>query len=68
MTSLELLLLNKEEFKRYRETSAGWRGKKLLQRNALIELARKGRKIDENWINTAYLKAYYHRLKEVFKL
>ena len=65
---LELLLLNKEEFKRYRETSAGWRGKKLLQRNALIELARKGRKIDENWINTAYLKAYYHRLKEVFKL
>lgn len=65
---LELLLLDNEKFKRYRETSAGWRGKKLLQRNALIELARRGRKIDENWMNTTYLKAYYHRLKEVFKL
>jgi len=65
---LNLVSLSNEEFKKYKETSAGWRGKKLLQRNAMIELMRKGRRIDETMLGTAYLKSYYHRLKDVFKL
>jgi len=63
-----LVKLSNEEFKNYKETSAGWRGKKLLQRNAMIELMRKGRKIDETSLGTVYLKSYYHRLTDVFKL
>ena len=63
-----LVKLTNEEFKKYKETSSGWRGKKLLQRNAMIELMRKGRDFDETTLGTAYLKSYYHRLKDVFKL
>lgn len=65
---LNLVHLSNEEFKKYKETSAGWRGKKLLQRNAMIELMRKGRDIDETTLGTVYLKSYYHRLKDVFQL
>jgi epoxyqueuosine reductase len=65
---MNLVSLSNEEFKKYKETSSGWRGKKLLQRNAMIELMRKGRRIDETTLGTAYLKSYYHRLKDVFKL
>ena len=33
---MDLLALTNKEFEKYKETSSGWRGKKLLQRNALI--------------------------------
>lgn len=64
----ELLALNNQEFVQYKETSSGWRGKKLLQRNAMIELMRRGKKPDEKYINTDYLKEYYHRLQTLFNL
>lgn len=64
----ELLSLTNEEFKKYKETSSGWRGKKLLQRNAMIELMRRGRKPADAVVNTEYLRAYYHRLKVLFNL
>ena len=64
----ELLALTNQEFAQYKETSSGWRGKKLLQRNAMIELMRRGKKPDEKYINTDYLKEYYHRLQTLFNL
>ena len=64
----ELLALANQEFFRYKETSSGWRGKKLLQRNAMIELMRRGKKPEEKHINTDYLKEYYHRLQTLFNL
>ena len=65
---MDLLALTNKEFSKYKETSSGWRGKKLLQRNALIELMRRGKKPDEKYINTDYLKEYYHRLQTLFNL
>lgn len=65
---LEILSLSNEEFRKYKETSSGWRGKKLLQRNAMIELMRRGRKPDVALVNTDYLKTYYNRLQELFNL
>ena len=64
----EILALTNKEFGKYKETSSGWRGKKLLQRNAMIELMRRGKNPDEAYINTEYLKAYYHRLQTLFNL
>ncbi|MFH5834623.1 tRNA epoxyqueuosine(34) reductase QueG [Proteiniclasticum sp. C24MP] len=65
---MELLALTNKEFVKYKETSSGWRGKKLLQRNAMIELMRRGKKPDEKHINTDYLKEYYNRLQTLFNL
>lgn len=65
---LEILSLTNEEFRKYKETSSGWRGKKLLQRNAMIELMRRGRRPDEAMVNTDYLRTYYNRLQELFNL
>lgn len=64
----ELLKLSNQEFLKYKETSSGWRGKKLLQRNAMTELMRKGVAINPESLPTEYLKAYYHRLKKLFIL
>lgn len=63
-----LLDLSNQEFKKYKDTSSGWRGKKLLQRNAMIELIRRGEIIEENRVRTEYLKAYRHRLEELYPL
>ncbi|SNS76274.1 epoxyqueuosine reductase [Anaerovirgula multivorans] len=42
---LQLLSMSNKEFKKtYGETSAGWRGKKILQRNAIIALVNHGDK------------------------
>ena len=67
--SLEQILdLSNQDFKKYKETSSGWRGKKLLQRNAMIELIRRGKIIKDDRVQTEYLKAYKHRLEELFPL
>ncbi len=63
-----LLDLTNAEFTKYKETSSGWRGKKLLQRNALIELKRRGEQIDKERVNTEYLKTYLDRLEKLFPL
>lgn len=65
---LKLLQLTNKEFLKYKETSSGWRGKKLLQRNAMIELMRKGMAVEAEEIRTEYLLEYYHRLKKLFNL
>ena len=65
---LELLELNNQEFLKYKETSSGWRGKKLLQRNAMVELVRKGNTLDAEKLPTEYLREYYHRLEKIFNL
>lgn len=64
----ELLDLSNQDFIMYKETSCGWRGKKLLQRNAMIELVRRGEKISDHRVQTEYLKAYKHRLEGLFPL
>lgn len=64
----ELLELTNQEFLKYKETSSGWRGKKLLQRNAMVELVRKGNTIDLERLPTEYLREYYHRLEKIFNL
>ncbi|HSP47647.1 MAG TPA: tRNA epoxyqueuosine(34) reductase QueG [Clostridiaceae bacterium] len=63
-----LVALDNEAFRRYKETSSGWRGKKLLQRNAMIELVRRGERVEDRYLNTAYLMDYYNRLLSFFKL
>ena len=63
-----LLDLTNQAFFQYKETSSGWRGKKLLQRNALIELKRRGEPIHEARVHTEYLKAYLDRLEKLFPL
>lgn len=60
-----MLAMGKGEFKEtYALTSAGWRGKNLLQRNALIRaMGYEGREnIDIKKINSPYVKEYYIRL------
>ena len=65
---LELLELTNQEFLKHKETSSGWRGKKLLQRNAMVELVRKGNTLDAEKLPTEYLREYYHRLEKIFNL
>lgn len=65
---LEFLELTNQEFLKYKETSSGWRGKKLLQRNAMVELVRKGNTLDAEKLPTEYLREYYHRLEKIFNL
>lgn len=64
----DLVALDNESFRKYKGTSSGWRGKKLLQRNAMIELVRRGERIEDRYLNTAYLMDYYNRLLRFFKL
>lgn len=64
----ELLELTNQEFLKYKETSSGWRGKKLLQRNAMVELVRKGNTLDLERLPTEYLREYYHRLERLFNI
>lgn len=61
----ELINIDKKYFnEKYKITSCGWRGKNIIQRNALINLSIKN-SIDENSIkniNSPYVKEYYFRL------
>lgn len=61
----ELLNLGKKEFnEKYKLTSCGWRGKNVIQRNALINLFNLD-KVDKatiDKIKSPYIKEYYNRL------
>lgn len=67
----ELSHINKKVFnEKYIKTSCGWRGKNVLQRNALIALFSqgKGNCIRFEEITSDYVKEYYNRLFKRFKL
>jgi epoxyqueuosine reductase len=66
----ELVNLNKNNFNlKYRLTSCGWRGKNILQRNAIINkyIVNSGN-IGSISINSDYVKDYYNRLLNKIKL
>ncbi|EKS4343396.1 tRNA epoxyqueuosine(34) reductase QueG [Clostridium botulinum] len=61
----ELIYVNNKEFKeKYKLTSCGWRGKSILQRNALINCITMNKNIDIQGknIKSPYVLDYYHRL------
>ncbi|MDT8718513.1 tRNA epoxyqueuosine(34) reductase QueG [Clostridium sp. 19966] len=60
----ELMNIDNAIFKeKYKLTSCGWRGKNILQRNALIYVTNSGHKItDLKEIKSPYIKDYYNRL------
>ena len=67
----EIFNMNNNTFKeKYKNTSCGWRGKALLQRNVLLNLFSKGegQSINFNNIKSSYVKEYYHRLFKLMKL
>lgn len=64
----EILAMDNETFRKYKETSSGWRGKKLLKRNAMIALASKGMEIGEEFADTEYLKDIRERLLRRYRL
>lgn len=67
----ELIYIDNKTFKeKYSSTSCGWRGKNILQRNALINMAIQNRdlKMNVKAINSPYVKDYYHRLLKALHL
>lgn len=67
----ELINIDNMIFKEsYSITSCGWRGKNILQRNALINLAKLKKNINFNakLIKSPYVIDYYHRLLNAFHL
>jgi len=67
----ELINIDNKIFKeKYAVTSCGWRGKNILQRNALINLVKlkKDINIEIQSINSPYVLDYYHRLLNAFHL
>lgn len=66
----ELVNLNKNNFNlKYRITSCGWRGKNILQRNAIInKYIVRGGNIDNISTNSDYVRDYCNRLLNKIKL
>ena len=70
---MRLILMSNAEFReKYKRTSCGWRGKVILQRNALISLFRydseAGNRIKEDGLASPKLKDIYNRLLRIYKL
>lgn len=70
----EISEINSSIFReKYALSSCGWRGKNVLQRNALINMAqiyepKKLKDINEKNISSPYVKDYYHRLLKLYQL
>lgn len=65
----ELLTLDNYTFKKYKLTSAGWRGKNILIRNTLINAAiKKDKNLRNVNLSSPYIKEYYYRLLKYFNL
>jgi len=65
----ELINLDRKVFKeKYSQTSCGWKGKNILQRNTLINSIALNKEVNLGEINSPYVKNYYDRLLEFFKL
>jgi epoxyqueuosine reductase QueG len=59
----EILSMSKKDFnEKYKMTSCGWRGKSVLQRNVLINLAHMKKLDDGKKFNSPYVKEYYNKL------
>jgi len=61
----EIIFMNNKTFEeKYKITSCGWRGKNILQRNAIINAFMSGRVVEYDWneIKSPYVKKYYDRL------
>jgi len=59
----EILNMSKKDFnEKYKMTSCGWRGKSVLQRNALINLAHMKRLKEGKKFNSPYVEEYYNKL------
>lgn len=54
--------------KKYSKTSCGWRGKNVLQRNAIINNLDNINRVNPERIRSEYVRDYYHRLLKLFKL
>ena len=81
---MDLIFLSNKDFKdKYQKTSAGWRGKSIIQRNALVSLLffikkspdnYKGvlenieKRINENEMRSPMVMDIYNRLLNIFKL
>lgn len=65
----EICNINKKVFReKYGNSSCGWRGKNVLQRNAIINSFTMKKNINIEEINSPYVKNYYNRLLSIFKL
>lgn len=65
----ELVNIDKKNFlNKYAQSSCGWRGKNVLQRNALISVISMNKNIKIREFNSPYIKNYYNRLLDYFKL
>jgi epoxyqueuosine reductase len=65
----ELININNALFReKYSKTSCGWRGKNVLQRNALINNPDRLKNLDPKDIPSDYVKDYYNRLLKFFNL
>lgn len=65
----ELINLDKATFKnKYSQTSCGWRGKNILQRNALINVMCSGKITKSMNFSSPYVQNYYNRLLKYLKL
>ena len=65
----ELIDLGKKDFRdKYAQTSCGWRGKNVIQRNALISKIHQGKNIKLMKFTSSYVEDYHNRLLNYFKL
>ncbi|MBC8062041.1 MAG: tRNA epoxyqueuosine(34) reductase QueG [Clostridiaceae bacterium] len=67
----EIIFMNNSVFnEKYKKTSCGWRGKNLLQRNAIINVLLSNNMVGYDWneIKSTYVKKYYNRLLYLIKL
>lgn len=67
----ELIKIDNKIFKeKFSVTSCGWRGKNVILRNALINLAERDdiKDINIDYIKSPYVQDYYHRLLKAFEL
>lgn len=65
----EIVNIDKSTFiEKYYNTSCGWRGKNIIQRNAIINALMLGKNVEIKNIKSSYIKDYYNRLLHVLKL
>lgn len=67
----EIVDMDKKTFtEKYKNTSCGWRGKNIIQRNAIINMLTLNKSINLEYknIRSTYVKDYYDRLLQVLKL
>lgn len=65
----ELISLDKKTFRdKYSKTSCGWRGKNIIQRNALVNKICQNKNIKPIKFSSPYVENYYNRILNYFKL